>query len=308
MAEEHLTLWHDGDVKATIQQFVVGTTSVDSPNYVAPADRVAVFDNDGTLWTEMPMYIQLRFALDRARTMSMEDPTLLEDPIVEAAVSGNMAALAAGGMSGIARLVALTHTGITTEALAADIQTWISTARHPRFDRLYTELIYEPQLQLMAYLRAHGFKVYIVSGGGIEFMRAWVEDVYNVPREMVIGSSVKTAFEVHDGRGVLVQLPEIHLVDDGPGKPVGINQFIGRRPAIAVGNSDGDLEMLQYTTTGHGPGLAIYIHHDDAEREYAYDRESTFGKLDKGLDEAERRGWTVVSMRRDWRRIFAHEA
>ncbi len=208
-------------------------------------------------------------------------------------------------MAGLARIAAVSHTGVTTEELADVVRKWIATARHPRFDRLYTELIYQPQLQFMDFLRTHGYRVHIVSGGGVEFLRAWAEDVYGIPPEQVVGTSVKTSYELRDGRGVLVQLPEIDLIDDGPGKPVGVNKYIGRRPVIAVGNSDGDLEMLQYTTTGDGPGLGVYIRHDDAEREYAYDRGSHVGGLDKGLDEAAQRDWIVVSMRDDWNQIFA---
>jgi hypothetical protein len=212
--------------------------------------------------------------------------------------------LATYGLEGIAKIVAVSHTGISTEALTASVRDWIATARHPHFDRLYTDLIYQPQLQFMDYLRAHGYRTYIVSGGGVEFMRAWVEDIYGIPPEQVIGSSAGTAYEVQDGRGVLMQLPEIDLVNDGPGKPVGINKFIGRRPTIAVGNSDGDLEMLQYTTSGEGPRLGVYIHHDDGEREFAYDRGAAVGGLEEGLEEAEQWDWIVVSMKNDWKRIF----
>jgi phosphoglycolate phosphatase-like HAD superfamily hydrolase len=300
-----LSMWHPGEAKERILRFVLGTTLEGSETYVAPAQRVAVFDNDGTLWVEQPYYTQLRFAFDRIGALAAGHPEWQDDPVLRAAIDQNMDAISAHGMAGLAKIVAASHSGITTEELADVVRDWIATARHPRFDRPYTELIYQPQLQLMAFLRTHGYRNYIVSGGGVEFMRAWAEDVYGLPPQQVIGSSAKTVYELRDGRGVLLQLSEIDLVDDGPGKPVGINRYIGQRPTIAVGNSDGDLEMLQYTTSGDGPSLGIYIHHDDAEREYAYDRAALFGGLDEGLREAAKQDWLVVSMRNDWNQVFA---
>jgi phosphoglycolate phosphatase-like HAD superfamily hydrolase len=308
MAEfDPLPAWNAGEAKNRILRFVLGTTLEGSETYVAPAQRVAVFDNDGTLWVEQPYYTQLRFAFDRMQALAPDHPEWEDNPALRAALSRDHEEIASFGMAGVARIVAASHTGITTEELAHAVRDWIANAHHPRFKRLYTELIYLPQLQLMEFLRAYGYRTYIVSGGGVEFMRAWVDDVYGIPPEQVIGSSAKTEYQLRDGRGVLVQLPEIDLIDDGPGKPVGINKYIGQRPTIAVGNSDGDLEMLQFTTSGGGPSLGVYIHHDDAEREYAYDRGSLFGGLDKGLDEAEGHDWIIVSMRTDWNQLFVYE-
>jgi len=305
MMQDPLSLWNAGPTKERILTFVLGTTRTDSPDYVTPHNRIAVFDNDGTLWVEQPMYTQLRFALERLEESANDHPEWRQDPVLTAALDHDIEALAGFGMAGLGKIFAASHTGITTEELAETVRSWIAGARHPTLDRLYPELIFQPQLQLMDFLRAHGYRTYIVSGGGVEFMRAFADDVYGVPPEQVIGSSVETVYELRDGRGVLVQMPAIDLVDDGPGKPVGINKFIGHRPTIAVGNSDGDLEMLQYTTTGDGPSLGIYIHHDDAEREFAYDRGANFGGLDEGLAEAARRDWLVVSMKEDWKQIFA---
>jgi len=300
-----LSMWNAGATKDRILKFVLGTTVTGSGTYVLPSDRVAVFDNDGTLWVEQPYYTQLRFALDRIRVLAADHPEWQNDPALKAALDNDIPDIAAQGMPGVAKIVAASHAGITTEELAQAVRGWIESARHPRFKRLYTELIFQPQLQLIVFLREHGYRTYIVSGGGVEFMRPWAQDVYGIPPEQVVGSSAKTVFEMRNGRGVLVQLPEIDLIDDGPGKPVGINKYVGRRPIIAVGNSDGDMEMLQYATTGDGPSLGIYIHHDDADREYAYDRHAVCGELDKGLEEAAERNWLVVSMQNDWNHIFS---
>jgi phosphoglycolate phosphatase-like HAD superfamily hydrolase len=304
MIEDPLSLWNAGKAKERILRFILGTTLEGSESYVEPVDRIAVFDNDGTLWAEQPYYTQLQFAIDRMRELALQHPEWQDDPALKAALDEDVEAMAAQGMAGIAKIVAVSHTGITTEELAHIVRKWITSARHPHFDRLYTDLIYQPQLQLMDFLRSQGYRTYIASGGGVEFLRAWAQDVYDIPPEQVVGTSVKTSYELRDGRGVLLQLPEIDLVDDGPGKPVGINKYIGRRPIIAVGNSDGDLEMLQYTTTGDRPGLGVYIHHDDAKREFAYDRGAHIGGLDEGLREAAQRDWVVVSMRDDWSEIF----
>ncbi|MFN2203022.1 MAG: HAD family hydrolase [Caldilineaceae bacterium] len=300
-----LSMWNAGDAKETILRFVLGTTLKGSETYVPPLERIAVFDNDGTLWVEQPYYTQLRFALDRTRELAADHPEWQTDATLKAALDNDISSIAAQGMAGVAKIVAASHAGITTEELAQAVRDWIESARHPRFRRLYTELIFQPQLQLIRFLREHDYRTYIVSGGGVEFMRAWSQDVYGIPPEQVVGSSAKTVFEMRNGRGVLVQLPEIDLVDDGPGKPVGINKYVGRRPTIAVGNSDGDMEMLQYATTGDGPSLGVYIHHDDAEREYAYDRHAVCGGLDKGIEEAAKRNWLVVSMQNDWNQIFS---
>jgi phosphoserine phosphatase len=291
-----MSLWREGEARDRILNFVRSTATEGSPEFVEPEDRIAVFDNDGTLWVEHPMYTQLAFILSR----KVRNPGLNLDAVRQA--------VAAEGEKALERLLSEAVDGQITEELQVEAREWVHTAKHPRFDRPYVELTFAPQLQLMKFLRRNGYRTFIVSGGGVEFMRSWSQKVYGIPPEQVIGSSLVTEYEVVDGRGVLVQRPKMHLVDDGPGKPVGINQYIGRRPIIAVGNSDGDFEMLEYVTTGKGPRLGIYIHHDDAEREYAYDRGAHFGALERGLDEATARGWIVVSMKNDWVRIFAHEA
>ncbi len=304
-----LSLWNDTAAKHRIMQFVEATTTEGSDDYVAPDDRIAVFDNDGTLWVEQPVYSQLIFILDQARAQAGDHPEWNDSPMVQAALAHDFDKLASYGIHAALQLIITVYadTLTTTEDLAADVQAWLATTRDARFGQPYTRLVYEPQLELLAYLRAHGYRTYIISGGGIEFMRPWAESIYGIPPEQIMGSSIETSYEVRDGRGVLVQSPTVDFIDDGPGKPVGINKFIGRRPTIAVGNSDGDFEMLEYTTTGDGPRLGIYIRHDDGEREYAYDRESLVGSLNRGLDEAEARGWLMVSMKDDWKRIFAHE-
>ncbi len=305
-----LSLWNDSAARSRITQFVEATTTEGSEEYVAPDDRIAVFDNDGTLWVEQPVYSQLFFILDQVRDHADQHPEWQESELLQAALANDFETLAAHGVHAALELVvaAYADTMTTTEQLASDVRDWIATTRDARFNRLYTELVFLPQLELLTYLRANGYRTFIVSGGGVEFMRAWAEPIYGIPPEQMVGSSVETVYEVQNGRGVLVQKGAIDFIDDGAGKPVGINKFIGRRPIIAVGNSDGDFEMLEYTTTGDGPRLGIYIHHDDAEREYAYDRESLVGSLNRGLDEAKAQGWLLVSMKKDWKQIFAHEA
>ena len=270
-----------------------------------PADqRIATFDNDGTLWIEQPMYVQLAFILDRVKALAPQNPGWKTKQPFKAVLDGDLKALAASGERGLMQLIAVTHAGMTSEEFAKIVSDWLAIARHPRFKRPYTELVYQPMLELLAYLRANGFKTFIVSGGGIEFMRPWTEKIYGIPPEQVVGSSIKTRFQMKDGRPVLFRLPEINFIDDKTGKPIGINQHIGRRPLAAFGNSDGDLEMLQYTTLSGGPRFGLIVHHTDAEREYAYDRKSHFGKLDKALDVAADNKWTVVDMKNDWKRIF----
>lgn len=304
-----LSYWNDTAAKQRIMQFVEATTTEGSDDYIAPDDRIAVFDNDGTLWVEQPVYTQLIFILDRVRDHVADHPEWQESELLQAALANDWDKLAEHGVHTALELIVSAYAGTitTTEQLADDVREWIAQARDGRFNLPFTELVFAPQLELLAYLRDHGYRTFIVSGGGVEFMRAWAEPVYGIPPEQMVGSSVETVYEVQDGRGVLVQKPAIDFVDDGPGKPVGINKFIGRRPIIAVGNSDGDFEMLEYTTTGDGPRLGIFIHHDDGEREYAYDRDSLVGSLNRGLDEAEERGWLMVSMKNDWNRIFPHE-
>lgn len=303
-AADALPTWNDGETKQAIVNFVERVTKNGGPEYVEPAARIATFDNDGTLWAEQPVYVQLMFALDRIRTLAPQHPEWQEQQPFKAVLDGNLESVAAGGEHALAELVMVSHTGNTTDEFADIVDTWIRTARHPKTGRLYTDMVYQPMLELLAYLRANQFKVFIVSGGGIEFMRPWAERVYGIPPEQVVGSSVKTKFETRNGLPVLVRLPELNFIDDKEGKPVGINQHIGRRPIAAFGNSDGDLQMLQWTAAGPGARLCLYVHHTDGEREWAYDRESSIGGLDKGLDEARARDWVIADMKKDWKRIF----
>jgi phosphoserine phosphatase len=282
-------------------------TKEGSSDFVPAPERIATFDNDGTLWAEQPMYFQLLFALDRVKTLAPQHPEWKDKEPFASLLKGDVKGALAGGEPAIFQIVMATHAGMTTEEFEKIVKDWIATARHPKTKKPYTEMVYQPMLELLAYLRLTGFKTFIVSGGGAEFMRPWTEKVYGIPPEQVIGSSIKTKFEMRDGKPVLVRLPEINFIDDKAGKPVGINSQIGRRPIAAFGNSDGDLEMLQWATAGEGARLAVIIHHTDAEREWAYDRTSSVGKLDKALDEAKAKGWTVVDMKKDWKRIFPFE-
>ncbi len=299
-----LPSWNDGAAKARILEFVRAVTVAGTPTFVPPAERIAVFDNDGTLWSEQPAYFQLLFALDRIKALAPKHPEWKTKQPFKAALEGDMKALAASGEHGLLELVMATHAGNTTQEFESIVKDWLATARHPRFKRPYTELVYQPMLELLAYLRSNGFKTFIVSGGGIEFMRPWVEKVYGVPPEQVVGSSIKVKYDVREGKPALVRLPAINFIDDKAGKPVGIHYHIGRRPIAAFGNSDGDFQMLEWTTSGPGARLGLIVHHTDAEREYAYDRKSHIGRLDRGLDEAGQRRWTVVDMKRDWKRIY----
>ncbi|MFY9602066.1 MAG: HAD family hydrolase [Pseudolabrys sp.] len=300
-----LPSWNDGKAKQSILDFVAAVTREGSPDLVPAPQRVATFDNDGTLWVEQPMYTQLAFALDRVKALTPLHPEWANQQPFKAVLDGDMKALAAAGEHGLVELVMASHSGMTTEEFERIVKDWISTARHPRFKRPYTELVYQPMLEVLAYLRANGFKTFIVSGGGIEFMRPWSEQIYGVPPEQVVGSSIKTRFQMRQGIPELFRLPDVNFVDDGVGKPVGINEHIGRRPIAAFGNSDGDLQMLQWTTKTGGRRFGLIVHHTDGEREYAYDRESHVGHLDKALDAAALNDWTVVSMKDDWKRIFA---
>jgi hypothetical protein len=298
-----LSDWRDGPAKQTIVDFVA-RVSRPGPDFVPEPERVAVFDNDGTLWIEQPFYVQGVFALDRAAEMARADPALAAKPPFQAVVSGDKAALAALNEQDIVALMAATHSGMTPEAFRATAAKWLAEARHPRFGVPYTRLIYAPQVQLMDYLRAHGFTTWIVSGGGVDFMRAFAQPAYGVPPEQVIGSSARTRFESAGARADLIKTGEPESLDDKDGKPRNINLRIGRRPILAVGNSDGDLAMLQYAAGSSRPNLEVLIHHDDAAREYAYDRASRIGTLDKALEEAVARQWVVVSMKRDWANVF----
>jgi hypothetical protein len=302
-----LPSWNDGPSKKAIIEFVMKVTKESSPEFVPREERIATFDNDGTLWVEQPMYTQLAFALDRVKALAPQHPEWKEKQPFKAALEGDLKGIAAAGQKGIIELVVATHAGMTTEEFESIVKNWLATARHPRFQRPYTECVYQPMLELLAYLSSNGFKNYIVSGGGLEFLRPWTKKVYGMPPEQVIGSTIKAKYELHDGKPVLVRLPEIDFIDDYAGKPVGINQFVGRRPVMAFGNSDGDFEMLEWTTTVKGPRFGLIVHHTDGEREYAYDRDSHFGRLDKALDAASRNGWVVVDMKKAWKRVFPVE-
>jgi hypothetical protein len=299
-----LPSWNDTSAKQAIIEFVGRVTSAGSPNFVPPSDRIATFDNDGTLWVEQPMYVQLAFALDRVRALAPMHPEWKDKQPFKAVLDGDMKSLAEAGESGLVELVMVTHAGMTVGEFSSIVTDWLATTRDPRFKRPHTELVYQPMLELLAYLRANGFKTFIVSGGGVEFMRPWVEKIYGVPPEQVVGSSIKTKFVMRDGIPTIFRLPEVNFIDDKGGKPVGINEYIGRRPIAAFGNSDGDLEMLQWTTLTEGSRFGMIIHHTDAEREYAYDRQSHFGRLNVALDLAATNHWTVVDMKRDWKVIF----
>jgi phosphoglycolate phosphatase-like HAD superfamily hydrolase len=300
-----LPSWNEGAAKKSITDFVAKVTTQGGADFVPPEQRIATFDNDGTLWCEQPNYFQAIFALDRVKAMAPDHPEWKNQQPFKAFLAGDKKALAEQGEKGLLTLVTAAHSGMTTDEFAKSVADWLATARHPRFNRPYNELTYQPMVELLGYLRANGFKTFIVSGGGVEFMRVWTEKAYGIPPEQVVGSSGVVKFEIGaDGKPRLMKLPKIEFVDDGPGKPVGINRFIGRRPILAFGNSDGDLQMLQWTAAGAGASFMGLVHHTDAEREYAYDRQSKVGKLDKALDEANARGWTVIDMKRDWRRVF----
>jgi phosphoglycolate phosphatase-like HAD superfamily hydrolase len=303
-AADSLPSWAEGKTKQSIMDFVAAVTTPGSPNFVPVTDRIAVFDNDGTLWAEQPLYFQLMFAIDRVKTLAPQHPEWQTKEPFASLLKGDAKAALAGGEPAIMQILVATHTGMTTDEFEQIVRDWITTARHPTTKRLYTEMVYQPMLELLAYLRANGFKTFIVSGGGADFMRVFAERIYGIPPAQVVGSTGKLQFEFRDGKPVLVKLAAMELVDDGNGKPVGIHQFIAQRPIAAFGNSDGDLEMLQWTFAGPGKSFCLYVHHDDAVREWAYDRNSSIGRLDKGLDQAQAHGWTVVSMKNDWKSIF----
>lgn len=302
-----LPSWNSGLSKSAIVQFVKDVTRKGGSDFVPPAERIATFDNDGTLWCEQPMTVQLAFALDRVKAVAPEHPEWKDTEPFKSILANDMKGVMATGEHGLVELIMTTHTGMTVEEFNQIAKYWLTQSKHPKFNRPYTELVYQPMLELLSYLRANGFKTYVVSGGGIEFMRPWTEKVYGIPPEQVIGSSIKMKYELVDGKPVLMRLPEIDFVDDKDGKPVGIQKFIGRRPIAAFGNSDDDLQMLQWTTATNAPHFALLVHHTDAEREYAYDRDSSIGRLDKALDAAQQKSWTVVDMKKDWKRVFPLE-
>jgi phosphoglycolate phosphatase-like HAD superfamily hydrolase len=303
-AADPLASWNDTITKKAIFDFVARVTIEGTADFVPVAERIAVFDNDGTLWAEQPVYVQIAFALDRVKALAPRHPEWRQKSVFKAVLDGDAKALAATKERGLLEIIAATHVGNTTEEFEAIVQNWIETARHPQTGRAYTEMVYQPMLELLAYLRASGFKTFIVSGGGAEFMRPWVERVYGIPPEQVVGSRVKVKYESREGRPVLLRLPEVDHVDDHAGKPVGIHQVIGRRPIAAFGNSDGDFEMIEWTTSRSGPSFGLIVHHTDGDREWAYDRTSHIGTLTRGLDEAPTRGWVVVDIKRDWKWIY----
>ncbi len=302
-----LPSWNDGAARDAILSFVERVTEKGGAGFVPAEERIAVFDNDGTLWAEQPLYFQLFFALDRVKALAPEHPEWATEEPFASLLKGDVKAALAGGEEAILEIVMATHAGMTTDEFEAVVREWVATARHPETGRPYTEMVYQPMLELLDHLRDHGFRTWIVSGGGIEFMRPWVGEVYGIPPEQVVGSTIKTAFEMRDGVPVIVKLPELDFLDDKDGKPVNIHRYIGRRPIAAFGNSDGDLQMIQWTTAGDGARLGVYVRHTDGEREWAYDRESHIGKLDEGLDEAAAKGWTVVDMAADWATVFPPE-
>jgi phosphoglycolate phosphatase-like HAD superfamily hydrolase len=303
-AADALPSWNNGKARQSIVDFVEKVTKPGSPDFVPAAERIATFDNDGTLWAEQPMYFQILFAFDRVKVLAPQHPEWKDKEPFASLLKGDLKGALAGGEKALMEIVGATHSGLTTEEFEKIVREWIATAKHPATKKPLTGMVYQPMLELLSYLRANGFKTFIVTGGGIEFMRVFAEQVYGIPPEQVIGSSGKLKFEMRDGKPVLVKLPAIDFIDDKDGKPIGIQTHIGRRPIAAFGNSDGDLQMLQWTAAGPGARLCLYVHHTDAAREFAYDRESHIGKLDKGLDEAATKGWTVVSMKDDWKTIY----
>jgi phosphoglycolate phosphatase-like HAD superfamily hydrolase len=305
--DDPLASWNDGATKKSIVDFVARVTEAGGRDYVPPKERIATFDNDGTLWSERPYPFQVAFALDRVKAMAPQHPQWRDEEPFKSVLAGNLKGVLSGGYHALIAIVAATHSGMTTDEFEAEVRKWVVTTRHPTTAKLFTEMVFQPMLELLAYLRANGFKTFIVSGGGIEFMRTFAEATYGVPPEQVIGSSGKLKFEWRDGAPVLSKLPEIELVNDNVEKPAAIQKYIGRRPIAAFGNSDGDLEMLQWTAAGKGARFALLVHHNDAAREFAYDRDPSIGQLDKAHDEAIAKGWTVVDMKNDWRRVFPFE-
>jgi hypothetical protein len=302
-----LPSWNEGPRKKAILDFVARVTKEGGADFVPVAERIATFDNDGTLWSEKPIYFQFDFAIARVKALVEKHPEYREKQPFKAALADDIKTLLADGHRNLVEMVMATHTGMTTDEFDDYVEAWVKSARHPRFKRPYTDLVYQPMLEVLAYLRANGFNTFVVSGGGIEFMRVWTDRVYGIPPQQIVGSSGKLKYDLRDGKPVLVRLPQINFIDDGPGKPVGIHQHIGRRPVMAFGNSDGDFEMLQYTTAGKGPRFALIVHHTDAEREWAYDRNSDVGRLDKALDAAPKEGWLLMDMKRDWKVIYPFE-
>jgi phosphoserine phosphatase len=303
-AQDVLSSWNDGPAKKTIMDFVAAVTDEKGKDYVEPADRIATFDNDGTLWVEYPMYTQALFAFDRVKELAPQHPEWKTQQPFKGVLEDDMKAVGASGMKGLMKIVMATHSGMTAAQFEQEVSNWLATTKQPKFKRPYTELIYQPQLELLDYLRANGFKTFIVSGGGMAFMRPFSEKAYGIPPEQVVGSSVVAEFQVKDGKPVLVRMPKIDFINDKAGKPVGIYEHIGRRPILAFGNSDSDMQMIEYSMAGQGRRLGLFVHHTDADREYAYDRKSHVGTLDKALDQADADGWIIVDMKNDWKTVF----
>jgi phosphoglycolate phosphatase-like HAD superfamily hydrolase len=306
VSSDPLPSWNEGSAKQSILNFVRGVTTAGDPQFVEPKERIAVFDNDGTLWSEQPFYFQVAFAIDRLKAMAPQHPEWKDNPVFMAILQDDMKTLAAAGERTMVELASITHAGMSTDEFSMIVEDWIANAQHPKFNRLYTDMIYQPMLELLVYLRSNDFKTFIVSGGGVEFMRVWAEKVYGIPPEQVIGSSIVTKFEMVSNVPVLTRLPQVNFINDNVGKPVAINMHIGRRPIAAFGNSDGDLQMLQWTTAGKGSRFGLLVHHTDSIREYAYNV-SSMGKLEVALTEAAAQGWTVADMKNDWNRVFAFE-
>ncbi|HEY8570573.1 HAD family hydrolase [Microbulbifer sp.] len=303
-AASPLPSWNDGPTKDAIVGFVEKVTKKGSPDFVPENQRIATFDNDGTLWAEQPVYFQFFYAVDQVKKKAAEHPEWKTEEPFASVLKGDMKGVIASGEKGLMKIIAATHANMTAEEFRANVSDWLKTARHPKTNRPFNEMIYQPQLELLDYLRANGFKTFIVSGGGVDFMRVFAEQTYGIPPDQVVGSSLKAKYEVQDGKPVIIKLPEINLVDDKEGKPVGIHQYIGQRPIFASGNSDGDYQMLEWTTAGSGPRFGILLHHTDAKREWAYDRDSHVGQLNKGLDDAAKKGWVVIDMQNDWKTVF----
>lgn len=297
-----LPSWNEGANKTAILEFVAAVTEKGGKDYVAPGGRIATFDNDGTLWVESPMYTQVVFAFARVKKLAPQHPEWKTTQPFKALLEGDMKTVAASGMKGVAKIIMASHAGMTGEEFSQEVSTWMETAKHPGLDRLYKECIYQPQLELLAYLRANGFKTFIVSGGGIQFMRPMTMKAYGIPPWQVVGSSIVS--EYNEGKSDVVRMPKIDFIDDKAGKPVGIYEHIGVRPILAFGNADADMQMIEYATGGKGRRLGLFVHHTDAEREYAYDRKSHVGTLDKALDQAASKGWRIVDMKKDWKTIF----
>ncbi|MFD1218189.1 MULTISPECIES: HAD family hydrolase [Microbulbifer] len=302
-----LPSWNDSASKRAIVDFVGSVTKEGSPDYIPPKERIATFDNDGTLWSEQPAYFQVFYLIDQVKRMAPEHPEWKTREPFASVLKGDMKGVAASGEKGLLEMLAATHSGMTSEQFADNVRQWLATARHPKTGKPFNQMVYQPMLELLNYLRANGFKTFIVSGGGVDFMRVFAEQTYGVPPEQTIGSSLKAKYEMRDGKPAIVKLPDINLIDDKDGKPVGIYQYIGRHPVFAAGNSDGDYQMLEWTTSGDGKRFALLVHHTDEKREWAYDRDSTFGRLDKALDNAKKNGWLIVDMKNDWKVIHPQQ-